>query len=46
MAEIYQGASEVLIWVGSAGSELKNLIENDYWQRMWIVQEVLLAKSL
>jgi hypothetical protein len=74
MPEIYQGATEVLIWLGPGKHHFQSshgiqdsccdltcteqhfrsdkckwtivLVQNDYWQRMWIVQEVLLARSL
>ncbi|KAH8646739.1 heterokaryon incompatibility protein-domain-containing protein [Xylariales sp. PMI_506] len=43
MDQIYRRASKVIIWLGS-GLSPKGLLSKHYWDRLWIVQEVLLAR--
>ncbi|KAK4445152.1 heterokaryon incompatibility protein 6, OR allele [Podospora aff. communis PSN243] len=48
MPHIYRRATTVLIWLGHPRPREfpQDLIENSYWERLWIVQEVTLASRL
>ncbi|KAF2649711.1 HET-domain-containing protein, partial [Lophiostoma macrostomum CBS 122681] len=57
MSDIYKRASYVYVWLGPSdrrteapdplsGTELTHFFQNPYWHRLWIVQEVMLARYI
>lgn len=51
MKEIYENALAVILWLGSAGVASErlytwNLLENKWWTRIWVVQEMVVARKL
>jgi hypothetical protein len=52
MREIYSKATSVIAWLGAADDggdnepDVEDVISRDFWSRLWIVQEVVLAQDL
>ena len=58
MADIYRAAREVTVWIDASISESRHygesiseieldaLAKDDYWRRMWIIQELALPKRV
>lgn len=48
MSSIYTSAESVIIWLraGEKKPAIADISQNQYWSRLWVIQEIMLAKSL